>query len=166
MTPLRHRHTVVTNLTNDIQNDPAPRASNAELERRLADSARLLEATGRELDAFGAALSHDLRAPLRGIEGFSQLLLAQNAQQLDASGKDYLERVHRASLRLGTMMEELLRLVRVARDGVKSERVDLSRMAADILAGLRATAPERQVEAAVAADIVVCLLYTSPSPRD
>lgn len=142
-------------MTNNIQDQTALPAINAELERRLAASTQLLEATGRELEAFGAALSHDLRAPLRSIEGFSQLLLQQHAQQLDPTGKDYLERVHRASLRLGGMMEDLLRLVRVARDGVKSERVDLSRMAVDILAGLRAAAPARQAESRVTAGIVV-----------
>jgi len=141
--------------SDSIQEGVTPHAANAELEQRLADSTRLLEATGRELEAFGAALSHDLRAPLRSIEGFSQLLLQQHAQQLDATGKDYLDRIHRASLRLGGMMEELLKLVRVARDGVKSERVDLSRMAQEILAGLRAAAPARETETQVCAGIVV-----------
>lgn len=138
-------------MTNNAQHD----ATETELQRRLADSTKLLEATQRELEAFGATLSHDLRAPLRSIEGFSQLLLQQHAQCLDATGRDYLERVHRAGLRLGRMMEDLLQLVRVARGGVKSERVDLSRMAEEIIAALREAAPERQVEAVVPAGIVV-----------
>ena len=142
-------------MTNEIQDAGALRAINAQLERSLADSTRLLEATSSELDAFGASLSHDLRAPLRSIEGFSQLLLQQHAQQLDATGKDYLERVHRAALRLGRMMEDLLQLVRVARDGVKSERVDISRMAEDIIAALRAAAPARRLESAVSPGMLV-----------
>ncbi len=143
-------------MTNTAPGDQAPRASNAELEPRVVDGALQLEATARELDAFGTSLSHDLRAPLRSIEGFSRLLLQPpHSEQLDPTGQDYLQRIHRASLRLAQMMDELLQLVRLARGGVQSERVDLSRMAEDILAGLRAAAPARRAETAVEADIAV-----------
>jgi len=126
------------------------------LERRAHDSTLQLEAMARELDAFGASLSHDLRAPLRSIEGFSRLLLEPAyAGQLDPTGQDYLQRIHRASLRLAQMMDELLQLVRLARGGVQSERVDLSRMARDILAGLQAATPARRAETAVEPDIAV-----------
>lgn len=128
---------------------------NAELAQRVVDSTLQLEATARELDAFGATLSHDLRAPVRSIEGFSRLLQQpQYADRLDPTGQDYLQRIHRASLRLGQMMDDLLQLARVTRGGVKSERVDLSRMAEDILAGLRATAPARPADTVVDPGIV------------
>ena len=143
-------------MSTTIQDEQALRALNAELQQRALDAALQVEATGRELEAFAASLSHDLRAPLRGIEGFSRLLLqAQHADRLDPTGQDYLQRIHRSSLRLGQMMEDLLQLVRVARGGVKSERADMSCMAEDILAGLRAAAPARQVDTAVDSDIVV-----------
>lgn len=142
-------------LPNTIHDDAALLARNAELERRVLDRTAQLEATERELQAFGATLSHDLRAPLRSIEGFSRLLLQQCSQQLDATGQDYLQRVHRASLRLAQMMDDLLQLVRLARDGVRSERVDLSRMAEDILAALRAADAQRSVETTLEPGIVV-----------
>lgn len=143
-------------MTSTAQDEQALHAFNAELEPRVIDSTLQLEATARELDAFGASLSHDLRAPLRSIEGFSRLLLQPPyAEQLDPIGQDYLQRIHRASLRLAQMMDELLQLVRLARGGVKSERVDLSRMAQDILAGLQAAAPARRAETAIEPDIAV-----------
>jgi signal transduction histidine kinase len=140
-------------LTSTTQDE---REFNAELEQRVIASTLQLEATARELDAFGATLSHDLRAPLRSIEGFSRLLLQPpHAEQLDPTGQDYVQRIHRASLRLAQMMDELLQLVRLARSGVKSERVDLSRIAQDILAGLQAAAPARRAETVVEPDIAV-----------
>jgi signal transduction histidine kinase len=143
-------------LTSTIPDEQALRAFNAELERRIFDSALQLEATARELDAFGATLSHDLRAPLRSIEGFSRLLLhAPYDERLDPAIRDYLQRIHRASLRLAQMMDELLQLVRLAPGGTRSERVDLSRMAEDILATLRTADPARRSETAIEPDIAV-----------
>ncbi|MBI5910511.1 MAG: hypothetical protein HY848_11215 [Betaproteobacteria bacterium] len=143
-------------MTSTARNEQAPHAFNAELEQQMIDTTLQREATARELDAFGASLSHDLRAPLRSIEGFSRLLLQPPyADQLDPTGRDYLQRVHRASLRLAQMMDDLLNLVRLARSGVKSERVDLSRMAEDILAGLQAADPARRAETVVEPDIAV-----------
>ena len=135
---------------------PQDHALDVELGRPASDSALRLQAVVRELEAFGATLAHDLRAPLRSIEGFSRLLLQPPyTEQLDATGKDYVQRVHRASLRLTLMLDELLQLVRLARSGVKSERVDLSALALDILSGLQAAAPARRVDIAVEPDIAV-----------
>lgn len=143
-------------MTSTAQDEQALYAFHAELEQRVIDGTLQLEASARELDAFGASLAHDLRAPLRSIEGFSRLLLRPPyAEQLDPTGQDYLQRIHRASLRLAQMMDEMAQLVRLARSGVKSERVDLSRMAGEILAGLQAGAPARRAETAVEPDIVV-----------
>ena len=143
-------------MTSTAQDASALLARNAELERRAAQHAQQLEASARELEAFGASLSHDLRAPLRSIEGFSRLLLAPPyTDQIDATGRDYLQRVHRASVRLAQMMEELLRVVRVARGALRHEPVDLSRLAEEILAGLRAAAPQRKVETEIEHDIRV-----------
>ena len=136
--------------------DQSLQALNADLRRRLDECALQIEATARELEAFGSSLSHDLRAPLRSIEGFSRLLLQPpHSEQLDATGRDYLERVHRASLKLGQMMEEMLELVRLARSGVKSEQVDLSRMAREILDGLQAAEPARRANIEIEPDIAL-----------
>lgn len=150
------------NVTERKRADEALRASdkrlrelNAELEQRVLVRTQQLEATNRELEAFSYSVSHDLRAPLRSIEGFSRLLLTEHADKLDASGRDYLQRIRRASLRLGELIDDLLKLARVARGDVRRERVDLSRMAEDILAELCATAPERKVNIAVEEGLVV-----------
>jgi signal transduction histidine kinase len=136
--------------------DPAPGASNAVFAQRLADCARHSEATARELAAFGVTLSHDLRAPLRSIEGFSRLLLQPpHFEQLDETGQDYLQRIHRASLHLSQMMDEMLQLVRLAQGGTKSETVDLTSMAHDILAGLKLTAPTRLTDIVVDPDMLL-----------
>lgn len=143
-------------MTKPSPDEQALQAQNAELRQRLSDSAALCDALARELDEFGSTLSHDLRAPLRSIEGFSRLLLdPPYTEQLDASGRDYLQRIHRASLRLAQMMEQMLQLVRLARRSVKSERVDLSALARGILDGLRAAGPQRQAETVVEPGIVV-----------
>jgi signal transduction histidine kinase len=143
-------------LKSTAPDDPAPCAPEAASKQLLADLALHSEATARELVALGVTLSHDLRAPLRSIEGFSRLLLdPPYVDQLDETGQDYLQRIHKASLRLSNMLEEMLQLVRLAQGGVKSEPVDLTRMARDILADLRRATPTQQVELVIEPDMVV-----------
>jgi light-regulated signal transduction histidine kinase (bacteriophytochrome) len=95
-------------------------------------------------------VSHDLRAPLRSIDGFSQVLLEDNARQLDESGSDALRRVRAASQRMGTLIDDLLKLARVTRAEMRAEVVDLGAMARDIVAELRTTTPDRQIEVVIA----------------
>lgn len=143
-------------MTSTHQDEHALLVRIAELEQRVIDSASQLEAAASELEAVGAALSHDLRAPLRAIDGFSRLLMEPpHIEQLDPTGKDYLQRIHRAGVKLGQMMEDLARLVRLGRTGVGSERVDLSRLAKEILDGLQAAEPGRNAKIAVESGIVV-----------
>jgi signal transduction histidine kinase len=101
---------------------------NAALER----TATQLEATNRELEAFAYSVSHDLRAPLRAIDGFSQVLLQSQGDRLDARGRDYLGRVRAASQRMGNLIDDLLQLSRVTRAEVRREPVDLSALAEGI----------------------------------
>jgi light-regulated signal transduction histidine kinase (bacteriophytochrome) len=143
-------------LKSTAPDEPASSALTAVFEQRLADCALQSEATARELVAFGASLSHDLRAPLRSIEGFSRLLLQPpHLDQLDETGQDYLKRIHRASLHLSQMMDEMLQLVRLAQTGVKSETVNLTGMAHDILEGLKQAAPPRSTEIVVDPEMVL-----------
>ena len=146
-------YTFGVDITERVRAEAALRASkeqlrqlNAELERRVLERTQQLEAANRELTAFSYSVSHDLRAPLRSIDGFSRLLETEHADKLNAGGRDYLQRIRRASQRLGELIEDLLQLTQLTRGGVRRERVDLSRMAAHILADLRAAAPEREVE--------------------
>ena len=95
-------------------------------------------------------MSHDLRAPLRSIDGFSHVLLEDYAAQLDQAGRDSLQRVRAASQRMATLIDDLLKLARVTRAEMRTEVVDLSGMARDIVAELQRATPERHVEFAIA----------------
>src|SRR5207249_3714251 len=116
----------------------------------LRRNAAQLLAANTELDAFAYSVSHDLRAPLRSIDGFSQILLEDYAGKLDVAGQESLHRVRAASQRMGTLIDDLLKLARVTRAEIRTEDVDLSGMAQDIVADLQRTTPERQVEFAIA----------------
>ena len=116
----------------------------------LRRNAAELLAANTELDAFAYSVSHDLRAPLRSIDGFSQILLEDYAEKLDEAGRESLQRVRAASQRMGTLIDDLLKLARVTRAEFRTEDVDLSDIARDIVADLQRATPERQVEFAIA----------------
>ncbi len=112
----------------------------------LEDANRELEGTNRELEAFSYSVSHDLRAPLRTIDGFSQILAEDYAERLDDEGLDYLTRVRTASRHMAELIDDLLDLSRVGRRPLKRERVDLSALAAGIADDLKRSDPGRDVD--------------------
>ena len=123
-------------------------------ERRRAEGAlerrtREVETVNKELEAFAYSVSHDLRAPLRSMDGFSQVLLEDYADELDEQGKDHLQRVRAASQKMGQLIDDLLRLSRVTRAEMRRETVDLSDLAQETVRALRQGEPERQVECVV-----------------
>jgi PAS domain S-box-containing protein len=122
------------------------RLLNAEFEERVEDRTAQLEAANKELEAFSYSVSHDLRSPLRAVDGFSLALLEDYGEALDATGRDYLGRVRAASQRMGLLIDDLLRLSRVSRDSMTPRRIDLSKLARATIADLRAREPERAVE--------------------
>ncbi len=128
---------------------------NAELEERVRDRTAELEAANRELEAFSYSVSHDLRAPLRSIDGFSHILQEDYRDQLDADGRDCLNRIGAATQHMGQLIDDLLNLSRVTRAELRRERVDLSALARAVGAELQARFPERTVELAVADNLVV-----------
>lgn len=109
------------------------RRLNAELEVRVQERTAELRAANRELESFAYSISHDLRSPLRGIDGFSQVLLEDYGAQLDDQGRGHLARVRQAAQRLGALIDDLLNLSRVTRQEMRRELVDLSVMAGEIL---------------------------------
>jgi len=117
--------------------------------RDLEASNNELEAANRELEAFSHSVSHDLRAPLRSIDGFSQIVLEDYADKLDEEGRGYLNRVRAASQRMGALIDDLLNLSRVTRSMLRREAVDLSGVAEDIARNLKEPEPDRDVEVVV-----------------
>lgn len=112
-----------------------------------------LEAANRELEAFCYSVSHDLRAPLRGIDGFSQALLEDYSDTLDGTGKQHLERVRAAAQRMSALIDDLLELSRITRAEIRREQVDLSEMAAAVSQELAQLDPARKAEFTIAPDL-------------
>jgi light-regulated signal transduction histidine kinase (bacteriophytochrome) len=130
------------------------RQLNAELEQRVALRTAELEAANRELEAFSYSVSHDLRAPLRSMDGFAQALLEDYADKLDETARGYIRRVRDASQRMAELIEGILELSRIVRQDMHREPVDLSALAGEIVAGLAAREPQRIVEARIAQGLV------------
>ena len=130
------------------------RRLNVELEQRVFERTAQLEASNKELESFSYSVSHDLRAPLRSIDGFSLALLEDCADKLDAQGKDYLQRVRDATQRMARLIDDLLNLARVTREGMRRERVNLSALARSIATDLKKTQPDRKVAFAIADGVV------------
>jgi len=109
-----------------------------------------LESSNKELEAFSYSVSHDLRAPLRGIDGFSQAVLDDYGDKLDDTGKQYLQRVREASQRMAKLIDAMLNLARLIRAELTFESVDLSAIGRSVVSDLSKADPERQVEIVVA----------------
>jgi light-regulated signal transduction histidine kinase (bacteriophytochrome) len=127
-------------------------ALNKDIEKHNAEllaAKEAAEAASKELEAFSYTVSHDLRAPLRSIDGFSQALLEDCADRLDPVGMKYLKHVCEAAQQMGQLIDDLLNLARVTRADLTRESVDLSSLARSVLAKLQETQPNRQVETVV-----------------
>jgi signal transduction histidine kinase len=125
------------------------RALNQELEARVEERTRDLSNALSELEAFSYSVSHDLRAPLRGIDGFSQALLEDYAGSLDETGVQYLERIRGGARRMGDLIEDLLKLSRLSQGELLLDEVDLGAMAEAILSELAAKDRDRNVEVTI-----------------
>ncbi len=128
---------------------------NADLERRVAQRTEQLEVTNRELESFAYSISHDLRAPLRALDGFSEILLQDYDEVLDDTGRAHLRRIKGAASHMAGLMDGLLQLSRLNREELDFQDLDLSAMAGAAVAALREGDPARDVVVEVAPDLVV-----------
>ena len=121
------------------------RTLNAELEQRVAARTADLERVNRELESFAYSVSHDLRAPLRAVNGFSQVLLDDYGDKVGEEGRHYLERVRAGAARMGELIDAVLQLSRLSRRGLVRVPVDMSALASEIVAELQRADPDRPV---------------------
>ncbi len=131
----------IRDITERKQAEQEIKILNGSLERRATE----LEVTNRELEAFSYSVSHDLRAPLRTIDGFSQALMEDYARELPAEALNFLDRVRAAAQRMAKLIDDLLNLSHITRAPVESRPVDLSALAQDIANDIQQTGPERKV---------------------
>jgi PAS domain S-box-containing protein len=119
-------------------------------EREIVQRSAELEVANKELEAFCYSVSHDLRAPLRGIDGFSQALLEDYGGKLDLSAQDSLKRIRAGTQRMGVLIDDLLNLSRITRVEMQKTRTDLSQIVKMVAAELREAQPQREVEIVIA----------------
>ena len=158
---IHHFDTVVTPLYNDQDEIYALLRTSSDIpdlastQEALSQRTLQLEAANRELESFSYSVSHDLQAPLRVINGFSQVLWENYQPNLDDRGRHYLQRIQANSKRMSDLIDALLRLSRVTRSQMKLVNVNLSAIALEIMEELRAEDPERKVELSVVPDLEV-----------
>ncbi|MCU7496115.1 MAG: hypothetical protein HF314_14880 [Ignavibacteria bacterium] len=128
---------------------------NETLEQRVLERTEQLNETNRELEAFSYSVSHDLRAPLRSIDGFSLALLEDYSDRLDEQGKNYLNRIRKASQRMGTLIDDMLNLSRLSRAEMKLQDTDIALMAEEIAEDLRRNEPARNVKFIIHPELII-----------
>ena len=126
---------------------------NAALEDRVRQRTADLSEANKELESFAYSISHDLRAPLRGIDGFSHLLADEYADRFDSQGHEYLSRVRQAAQRMGNLIDDLLDLSRVNRRELRRETVDLTQIATEVAEELRKSSPQRKARIDIAPEL-------------
>jgi len=129
------------------------RALNTELEQRVIERTAQLETINKELESFTYSVSHDLRAPLRAVQGLSNALLEDYAERLDDTGKDYSRRIATAAGRMDTLIQDLLAYSRLSRTDLELKAVDLAAVLADVQHQLEADLREKNAELVVEGEL-------------
>ena len=139
-------YSIVHDATARIKAENEVKILNQTLEQRVVQRTLELEEANKELEAFAYSVSHDLRAPLRAIEGFSSLLNEEIGENLSGTAAHFLERINANARKMSQLIDDLLRLSRISRQSVAFQTVDLSLLAREIMAEIRNQSPERESE--------------------
>lgn len=128
---------------------------NDQLENKVIERTKMLQIANKEMEAFSYSVSHDLRAPLRSIDGFSQAFLEDYESILDETGKNYLSRVRSAAQKMSTLIDDMLKLAKVSRTSIAKKEIHLSEIAESIADSLLETDPDRDAEIVIEPDMVI-----------
>ncbi|NHJ39713.1 MAG: PAS domain S-box protein [Asgard group archaeon] len=133
---------------------------NEELEERVKERTLQLEQVNKELEAFSYSVSHDLRTPLRSIDGFSQVLLEDYSRFLDETGQDYVLRIRTSTKRMSNLIDDLLALSRLTRKELAIEQIDLTKLCNDIIDEFKINEPNRKIQISIEKGMII---YGDPS---
>jgi light-regulated signal transduction histidine kinase (bacteriophytochrome) len=158
---LQRTNAELMQLTLDLEDRVAQRTEeirrlNEELERRVEERTAELAAVNKELESFSYSVSHDLRAPLRAIDGFSKALLDEYAGKLDEHACHYLDRVRTGSQKMSGLIDDLLDLSRITRIALRKESINLTELGRSVVADLQNGEPSRKVTIAIADGLTAC----------
>ena len=154
-TNARRINAINQQLEQEILERSRAQAEVMKLNRFLEEKIRELDLSNKELESFSYSVSHDLRAPLRSIDGFSLMLLEEYTEKLDETEKGYLHRIRAASRRLEQIIDDLLRLSRIMRNDMRIEPIDLSGLVRSISGAFQDASPNRKVELIAAPNVMV-----------
>lgn len=149
-----HFVTLFTNINDRVRWEEEIRHLNASLEEKVKERTHQLEAANKEMEAFTYSVSHDLRAPLRSIDGFSQILLEDFSDILPEDGRHSLNHIRKATQNMGVLIDDLLRLSRILRTKLRISQTNLSDIASKLFEGLWLDNPDRHVDVTVQPDMI------------
>lgn len=160
LSPLKDSHDTIIGLTKIVRDITEKKRAeteiqtlNAELERKVMERTAALQNAYDEMEAFTYSVSHDLRSPLRATDGFSQALLEDYGDKLDATAQDYLSRIRLASQKMGGLIDDLLQLSRQTRTTMVPSTIDLGVIARQIISEMTLQSPERHVDFTIKGDL-------------